>query len=104
MRVDSKLVRIYHRGQLIKAHTRQPRGGRATDPEDYVAELSAYTTRALDGIKSKASELGPAVAEFADRLFDGPLPWAKIRQGHKLLRLGERYTARTPRRRMPSGP
>ena len=37
--------------------------------------------------------LGPAVAEFAERLFDGPLPWAKIRQGHKLLRLGERYTA-----------
>ena len=34
------------------------------------------------------------MAEFADRLFDGPLPWARIRQGHKLLRLGERYTAR----------
>ena len=28
----------------------------------------------------------------ADRLFDGPLPWARIRQGHKLLRLGQRYT------------
>ena len=33
------------------------------------------------------------MAEFADRLFEGPLPWAKVRQGHKLLRLGERYTA-----------
>ena len=32
------------------------------------------------------------MAEFADRLFDGPLPWSKIRQGHKLLRLGQRYT------------
>ena len=94
VRVDSKLVRIYHRGQLIKTHVRQPRGGRATDPEDYPAHLSAYTTRAPDGIKSKAAELGPAVAEFADRLFDGPLPWARIRQGHKLLRLGERYTAK----------
>ena len=27
------------------------------------------------------------MAEFAERLFDGPLPWAKVRQGHKLLRL-----------------
>ena len=36
-RVDSKLVRLYHRGQLIKTHVRQPRGGRATDPEDYPA-------------------------------------------------------------------
>ena len=33
------------------------------------------------------------MGEYAERLFDGPLPWAKIRQGHKLLRLGERYTA-----------
>ena len=93
VKVDSKLVRIYHRGQLIKTHVRQPRGGRATDPEDYPAELSAYTTRTPDRIKSKAAGLGPAVAEFAERLFDGPLPWARIRQGHKLLRLGERYTA-----------
>ncbi len=94
IRVDSKLVHIYHRGRLIKAHVRQPKGGRATDPEDYPAELSAYTTRAPDHIKRRAAELGPAVTIFAERLFDGPLPWAKVRQGHKLLRLGERYTAK----------
>ena len=87
-----KLVRIYHRGQLIKVHPRQPRGGRATDTADYPAELSAYTLRAPDGIKRSAAEQGSAVAEFADRLFDGPLPWAKVRQGHKLIRLGQRYT------------
>ena len=29
---------------------------------------------------------------YAERLFDGPLPWAKLRQGHKLIRLGERYS------------
>ena len=92
IRVDSKLVRIYHRGKLIKTHVRQPRGGRSTDPEDYPAELTAYTTRAPDSIQHSADKLGPAVAEYAHRLFDGPLPWAKIRQGHKLLRLGERYT------------
>ena len=54
--------------------------------------MSAYTLRAPDGIKRSAAEQGPAVAEFADRLFDGPLPWSRIRQGHKLLRLGQRYT------------
>ena len=98
--MDSKLMRIYHSGQLIKTHVRQPRGGRATDPEDYPAELSAYTTRAPDRIRSKAAELGPAVGEFAQRHFDGPLPWAKVRQGHKLLRLGQRYTAPRPRCRL----
>ena len=93
VQVDSKLVRIYHRGQLIKTHVRQPRGGRSTDVHDYPTELSAYTTRVPDRIKASAKDLGPAVADFADRLFEGPLPWAKVRQGHKLLRLGERYTA-----------
>ena len=32
------------------------------------------------------------MAEFAHRLFDGPLSWAKVRQGRKLIRLGQRYT------------
>ena len=87
-----KLVRIYHRGRLVKVHPRQPRGGRSTDAADYPTELTAYTLRSPEGIKRGAAEQGPAVAEFAHRLFDGPLPWARIRQGHKLLRLGQRYT------------
>ena len=37
--------------------------------------------------------LGAHVGTFATRLFDGPAPWAKLRQGQKLLRLAERYTA-----------
>ena len=89
VRLDSKLVRLYHRGKLVKVHERQPRGGRATD---YPAELTAYTMKAPERIKRGAALQGPAVAEYAERLFEGPLPWSKIRQGHQLLRLGERYT------------
>ena len=96
VRLGRQLVRIYHRGQLIKVHPRQGRGGRSTDPNDYPAELSAYTTRAPDQIQRRAAELGPSVAAFAERLLEGPLPWAKLRQGHKLLRLGERYSAERP--------
>ncbi len=58
IRVGSKLVHIYHRGQLIKTHLRQPRGGRSTDADDYPAELSAYTTRAPDRIKRSAGAAG----------------------------------------------
>ena len=93
IRLDSKLVRVYHLGKLVKVHERQPKGGRSTDPDDYPAELTAYTMKAPDRIKDSAAQLGPAVAEFADRLFDDKLPWSRIRQGHKLIRLGERYTA-----------
>ena len=48
--------------------------------------------KAPERIKRSAALQGPAVAEYAERLFEGPLPWSKIRQGHQLLRLGERYT------------
>ena len=64
--VGRELVRIYHRGKLVKIHPRQPRGGRSTDPADYPTELTAYTLRAPEGIKRRAGEQGPAVAEFAD--------------------------------------
>ena len=93
VRVDSRLVRIYHRGQLIKTHPRQPKGGRSTDVDDYPPKIAPYTTRDPDGLKRDATKLGPAVGEFAQRLFQRDHPWAKLRQGHKLLRLGQRYTA-----------
>ena len=72
--LGSKLVRIYHRGRLLKLHPRQARGGRSTDAADYPTELTAYTLRAPEGIKRSAAEGGPAVAAFAERLFHGPLP------------------------------
>jgi transposase len=93
VQLTNTLVRIYHQGQVVKVHPRQPRGGRATDPEDYPAALTPYTLRAPDRLLRQAALLGPQVAAFAARLLDGPLPWAKLRQGQKLLRLGERYTA-----------
>ena len=68
-------------------------GGRSTDPNYYPAVLAPYATRAPDHIKREAARLGPAVAEFTQRLFDNKVPWSKIRQGHKLLRMDERYTA-----------
>ena len=92
LQLGAKLVRIYHRGALLKVHPRQQRGGRATDPNDYPAELSPYTLRAPDQLQRRAAELGEAVGAYAERLFEGPLPWAKLRQGHKLLRLAERYS------------
>ena len=92
VQLGAKLVRIYHRGALLKVHPRQPRGGRATDRNDYPAELSPYTLRAPEQLQRRAAELGEATGAFAERLFEGPLPWAKLRQGHKLLRLAERYS------------
>jgi transposase len=93
VRGDSKLVKLYRRGELVKVHPRQPRGGRSTDPDDYPPERTAYTLRSPNYLRRQSAELGEAVGAFADKLLSGPTPWSKLRQAFKLLRLGEKYTA-----------
>ncbi len=46
--LGSKLVRIYHRGRLLKLHPRQPRGGRSTDA---LPHLKRYQRRLLPQLK-----------------------------------------------------
>lgn len=91
VRGDGSLVKLYRKGELVKVHPRQPRGGRATDPDDYPPEKTAYALRAPDRVVRRAADLGPNVEAFAARLFEGPLPWAKLRGGLKLVSLGEKY-------------
>ena len=93
VRGDSRLVRIYHHGELIKVHPRQPAGGRATDYTDYPAERAAYAMRAPDACIRQAAQVGPAVGQFVAVLLSGTFPWARLRQAQKLLRLAERYGA-----------
>lgn len=93
VRGDRSLVKLYRRGELITVHPRQGKGGRSTDPDHYPPERTAYALRAPDRLIRQAEVLGPNIGTFATRLLDGPLPWAKLRQGQKLITLAERYTA-----------
>lgn len=93
VRGDRSLVKLYKRGELVKVHARQGQGGRATDPDDYPQERTAYALRAPDRLIRQAEGLGPSIGAFATRLLDGPLPWAKLRAGQKLIKLADRYTA-----------
>jgi transposase len=106
------LVTLYRRGELVKVHPRQPKGGRATDPADLPPERAAYALRSPAGLLARAAELGPQVAAFAGRLLavdvePGAAPgaaglgpggggagtpaWLQLRRAQKLLRLGDRY-------------
>ena len=57
-RVDSRLVKIYARGQLIKTHPRRPPGGRSTDPADYPVGRAEYALRDVETLKKKAAAAG----------------------------------------------
>jgi len=90
-RADSQLVRIFHRGELVKVHPRKPPGGRSTDPADLPSEKTTYALRDIDHLRHLAAGHGAAIGAYADALLDSPLPWTKMRQVYALLGLVKRW-------------
>ena len=90
-RADTELVKLFHRGQLIKTHPRQPPGGRSTDPGDLPAERVGYAMRDLDRLKTVADSHGTNIGIYVVRLLDDPLPWTRMRAVYRLLGLVRRY-------------
>jgi hypothetical protein len=88
---NSRLVRIYRNGKLIKTHPRQAPGGKSTDYRDYPKEKTAYTMRDPERLIRQAGQHGPETGQFMKELFSGPTPWARLRQAQKLMRLGDKY-------------
>lgn len=91
VRGDSKLVRIYVGGKLVKTHPTQPPGGNHTDHDDYPPEKTPYTMRDANYLIRRARERGESIGAFTERLLSGTFPWAKLRSAQKLLRLCDRY-------------
>jgi transposase len=92
-RADRCLVRIFHRGQLVKVHPRLPPGKRSTDPGDLPAHKTVYAMRDLDLLQRMADSHGDAVGVYAAALLDSPLPWTKMRQVYALLGLVKKWGA-----------
>jgi transposase len=90
-RADRQLVRLFHRGQLVKVHPRQPPGGRSTDPADLPAHKTVYALRDVEHLKRMAGTHGEAIGAYAAVLLDSPLPWTKMRQCYALLGLVKRW-------------
>jgi transposase len=92
-RADGELVKMFHRGQLVKTHPRQPPGGRSTDPVDLPAAKTGYAMRDLTRLIATATGHGTNVGIYAERLLDHDLPWTRMRQVYRLLGLVKRYGA-----------
>jgi transposase len=90
-RADSVLVKLFHHGQLVKAHPRQQPGWRSTDPADLPAEKTIYAMRDVAALAKAARRHGDAIGVYAERLLDTDLPWTKMRQVYRLLGLVRRY-------------
>lgn len=92
-RADSRLVKVFHRGQLVKVHPRQRQGGRHTDACDLPSGTAPYAMRDIDTLKRMAAAHGPAVGAYAAAVLDSPLPWTRMRQVYRLLGLVKKYGA-----------
>jgi len=90
-RADARLVKVFHRGQLIKVHPRQRQGGRHTDPADLPTGTEVYAMRDIEALKRMAAVHGPAVGAYAAALLDSPLPWTRMRQVYRLLGLAKKW-------------
>lgn len=93
VRLDRSTARIYVEGELVRAHARQPRGGRSILPEDLPEQSRDTALRDEAALIEKAQSHGAAIGEYARRLLQHPLPWTKVRQVHRLLSLVARHGA-----------
>jgi transposase len=92
-RADARVVKVFHRGQLIKVHPRQRQGGRHTDPADLPTGTEVYAMRDIEALKAMAARHGPSVGAYAIAVLDSPLPWTRMRQVYRLLGLAKKWGA-----------
>ncbi len=90
-RADALVVKVFHRGQLVKVHPRQPQGGRRTDPGDLPKGTEVYAMRDIEALKRMAAVHGPSVGAYAVAVLDSPLPWTRMRQVYRLLGLAKKW-------------
>jgi hypothetical protein len=91
IRADAQLVKIYHRGQLIKTHATTGPKSRSTDSADLPAEKSAYALRDISRLIRICAGYGPNTGIYAERIMDDPLPWTRMRAVYRLIGLARQY-------------
>ncbi len=91
VRADGTLVKICHRGQVIRTHPQQPAGGRSSDPADFPPGTDVYARRDVDKLARMAAARGEAIGIYAARILDTPLPWTRMRAVYALIGLARTY-------------
>lgn len=86
-RADESLVKVYHRGQVITTHPRQPRGGHSRYREHYPPGTDVLARRDVASLLRQAYWHGEPVGMYAGRVLDTDLPWNRMRAVYALIGL-----------------
>lgn len=93
VRCDSRAIRIFCGGELIKTHPPASRPGqRITDESDYPDRHLMYLMRTPSWCRSRASVVGPSAAEYMKHVLSDH-PMRNLRKAQGVIRLGEKYGA-----------
>ena len=91
VRADDALVKVYHRGQVIKTHPRQQPGGRSSDSADFPEGTDIYARRDIARLAGMAASRGSSIGLYAERILDSPQPWTRMRAVYALIGLARKY-------------
>ena len=91
MRADSKLVKVFYRGQLIKVHPRSRPANAAPTPRICRRTRPPMPCEISTTCAAWPPAEGDAIGVYADALLGGPLPWTKMRQVYALLGLVKKW-------------
>ena len=104
VRADRQLVRVFHRGQLVKVHPRQPaRAGGHRPRRPARRRQTAYAMRDIDHLQRLAADARPGDRRLRRGAVGHPLPWTKMRQVYALLGLVKQVGRRPGSRRPAPG-
>lgn len=93
-RADRRTVRLYLRGELVRAHaTAAPGEHRVTERSDFAPERLAYAERDADFFLKDAEAAGEAIGRYAHELAADQRPWTRLRLLGALRGLVRRYGA-----------
>jgi transposase len=91
VRSDDALVKIYHRGQVVKTHPRRPAGGRSSHDGDFPPGTDVYARRDVARLAGMAAAHGAQVGIYAERILESPQPWTRMRAVYALIGLCRKY-------------
>ena len=94
VRVDSRQVKIYYRGELIATHQRVERGKFSTNLLHYPEDKRAYAGRDFDSLLKEAQEAGKSIGEFVEKLGQHSEIWRVMKLARHVLSLVKKYGAK----------
>ena len=84
-------MKLFHRGQLIKTHPRQPAGGRQHRPGGPARRAGRLRDAGPGPAQGHRRPARREHRHLRHRLLDDPLPWTRMRAVYRLLGLVRRY-------------